>query len=59
MVFPPAQNYEVAEWKHVEKKHSTKTGKKSKKGKLEREGVLKDADEPHLPTHVLGVYWKA
>ena len=31
----------------------------SKKGKLEREGVLKDADEPHLPTCVLGVYWKA
>jgi len=47
-VFPPSKmqkSYEVAEWKHVEKKHITRAGMKDRKVKLgEKMGVLKDAD---------------
>ena len=46
-VFPPT--------KKVVKKRVAVKGKN--KDKLEE--VLKDADEPHLPTLVLGVYWTA
>merc|ERR1719508_241038 len=48
VVFPPSKmqkGYEVAEWKHVEKKHITRAGMKDRKVKLgEKMGVLKDAD---------------
>ena len=42
VVFPPAQyeNYEVAERKHVEKKHSTKDGKKREKGEMGSKEML-------------------
>ena len=41
------------------RRRSTSTGKSGARRTSWREGVLKDADEPHLPTRVLGVYWKA
>ena len=52
--------YEVAEWRSKDKEHSKKA-RLMKKVKLGRrcQEVLKDADKPHLPTSVLGVYWMA
>ena len=62
-VFPPAQkqkSYEVAEWKEVVKKYTVKDGCKKDKRKYKLEVVvLKDAEDPHLPTSLLGVYWMA
>ena len=62
MVFPPAQkqkSYEVVERRNVGKEYILKAGKKKdKKVKLGRRCVvLKEADDPHLPTSVPGVYW--
>jgi len=62
-VFPPAQkqkSYEVAEWKEAVKKYTVKNGCKKDKRKYKLEVVvLKDAEDPHLPTSLLGVYWMA
>ena len=43
----------------LRRRRGTSTSKSGRSGARREEGVLKDADEPHLPTFVPGMYWMA